>query len=76
MALSSCPPPAGSEAAAEGEGRLPVLVLAPGSKWHYDNRAVVLRAKLLCLRGETKCHHQCLTWKGKQVSGFTWDSTP
>lgn len=49
MALSSCPPPAGSETAAEGEGDLPVLVLAPSSKWHYDNGAVVFTAKLRCL---------------------------
>lgn len=54
MALSSCPPPAGSEAAAEGEGDLPILVLAPSSEWHNDNCAVVFRAKLRCLPEETQ----------------------
>lgn len=46
---TSCPPPTGGKTAAEGEVDLAVFILSPCSKRHYDNRAVVLSAKLHCL---------------------------
>lgn len=73
---SSCPPPAGSKTAAEGEVDLTVFVLSPCSKRHYDNCAVVFSAELHCLREETNSQHHRLAWKRKQVSASTWDSMP